>query len=272
MAEKIFTQEQLEKFREFMESPGKRFLAYHGDADGACSAAMLLRFFKGLEYSPRKGPAMGEDFIQVILKKKPGLLVFIDLPVDQEMEKLKRVLKEIPGLRIIILDHHIAERDVNSGRVIHINPRFLKKDVYIPAACMVYRLLERLGKDVKHLVWIAALGTIGDYGWEGCPELIEECRKEFPFLMEGEPQESKLGEGANVIASATTLKGLKGVAGCLKVLEKAQGYEDFESSKRLQDWHRELEEELQSNCLISKDHRKGVQAFLEKSDPEFTGE
>jgi len=34
----------------------------------------------------------------------------------------------------------------------------------------------------------------------------------------------------------------------------------------------ELEAELQSNCLISKDHRKGVQAFLDKHDPEFTGE
>ncbi len=33
----------------------------------------------------------------------------------------------------------------------------------------------------------------------------------------------------------------------------------------------ELEADLQSICLLSKDHREGVEAFLEKREPKFTG-
>ncbi len=246
MAEKIFTKEELERFEKFME-PGRGFLVYHGDADGVCSAAMFLRFFRGFEYTPRKGPAIGNDFVQAVLDKKPELLVFIDLPVDQEWKMLERFLEEIPGLRIVILDHHIAERDVSSKRVLHINPRFRKEGIYIPAACMVYRMLEGMGKKVRPMVWMAAMGTIGDYGLQDCGKLLEECREEYPFLLEGDnPRKSKLGYGAELVAAAATIKGMRGVAECLKVLLDAEGFEDFESVRKLQEWNRELDEELET--------------------------
>ncbi len=257
MAERICMKGDLERLEGFLKqlapSPngmadmsGKGMLFYHGDADGVCSAALFLRFYKGFKYSPRKGPAMGEDFVNMVLRKRPGLLVFLDMAVDQERGDLERFLKEIPGLRIIIIDHHIAESDMNSERVVHINPRFLKKDAYIPAACAVYRLLEGLGKDVRPLLWIAALGVIGDYYWKDCPDLIEECRKEYPYLLRGEPLESRLGEGADMIAAATTLKGLSGVAECLKTIMASDGFEDFGSVRMLKDWKGEFDEEFQA--------------------------
>jgi single-stranded DNA-specific DHH superfamily exonuclease len=237
---------------------GKGLLLYHGDADGACSAALFLRFFKGFDYSPRKGPVMGSDFVKLVLEKRPGLLVFLDLPVDQEQRKLERFLREIPGLRIVIIDHHIYERDMGSERVLHINPRFVKGDAYIPAACMAYRILEFLGMEVRPLIWIAAMGVIGDYGWEGCPDLIGECRGEYPYLLEGEPPKSRLGEGADIIAAATTLKGLSGISECLKALIASEGFEDFESVSRLRDWKRELDDEFH---MILEDFEKKKQLF-----------
>ncbi len=266
MVEEICRPGELERLSEFMkahsvlkaDSSRKGLLLYHGDADGVCSAALFLRFFKGFEYSPRKGPIMGNDFVKAVLKKKPGLLLFLDLSVDQERRNLKRFLREIPGLRIVIIDHHIHERDMNSERVLHINPRFVKGDAYIPAACMVYRILEDLGREVRPLVWIAAMGVIGDYGWKGCPDLIEECREEYPYLLEGEPLKSKLGEGADIIAAATTMKGLSGVSECLRVLIASEGFEDFESVSRLQDWKRELDDEFQ---IIVEDFEKKKQLF-----------
>lgn len=262
MAEEICRPGEPERLMEFMKArpgdSGKGLLLYHGDADGVCSAALFLRFFKGFDYSPRKGPIMGNDFVRTVLEKKPGLLVFLDLPVDQERRNLERFLREIPGLRIVIIDHHIHERDMNSERVLHINPRFVRGDAYMPAACTVYRILEVLGMEVRALIWIAAMGVIGDYGWEGCPDLIEECRGEYPYLLEGEPPKSMLGEGADVIAAAVTLKGLPGVSECLKALVASQGFEDFESVRKLQDWKAELDDEFQ---IILEDFEKKKKLF-----------
>lgn len=261
MTGKICTREELERFGEFMQSKesGKGILVYHGDADGACSAAVFLRFFRDFESIPRKGPIMGKDFVQVLLDKKPELLVFIDLPVDQESGKLEMLLKEMPGLRIAVLDHHIAEKNVNSERILHINPRFHKEDAYIPAACMLYRMSEGMGKPVKPLIWIAAMGTIGDYGIDDCSRLIEECRKEYPFLLEGpDPRDTRLGYGADMIAAAATMKGLNGIAECLKALLSAQGFEDFESVKKLREWKDDLDEEF---GMIMNDFERDKQSF-----------
>lgn len=246
MTEKIFDREELDRFRGFMEAKSDRkLLVWHGDADGASSAAMFMEFYKGFDHIPRKGPIMGRDFVRTILDKKPDLLVFLDLPVDQEMGKLERFLKEVPEMRIIILDHHIAEEDANQERIVHINPRFHRKDAYIPGACMVYRMLEGLGFRVRPLIWMAAMGTIGDYGLQDCKALLGETREEYPFLMEGEnPRKAKLGEGAEMVASAATLRGLKGVSRCLKVMMDADGFEDFESDKTLRKWKLELDEEF----------------------------
>jgi single-stranded DNA-specific DHH superfamily exonuclease len=274
MAENVCRPGELERLREFLGAARDRkgFLLYHGDADGICSAALFLRFFRGFEYSPRKGPIMGEDFVRLIMNKKPGLLVFLDLPVDQEWRRLRGFLRGIPGLRIAIIDHHIAERDMSSGRVLHINPRFLKKDVYVPAACILYRILEGFGRHypallnadkpggngVRPLIWMAAMGVIGDYGWRGCPGLMEECREEYPYLLRGGPLRSRLGEGADIIAAAATLKGLSGVSECLKALVASQGFEDFESAGKLQEWKSEIDDELQ---FILDDFKKKRHLF-----------
>ena len=259
MVEKIFRKgetERLEKALGLASPSRKGMLLYHGDADGVTSAALFLRFFRGFIYSPRKGPSIGEDLERVILEKSPKLLVFLDLPVDQEREALKRLLKALPDLKIAILDHHIPEKDITSKRIIHINPRFIRKDAYIPGACMVYRFLEEIGKPVRPLIWIAAIGVIGDYGWPDCPGLMEEARKEYPYLLKGEPRKSRLGHGADMIAAASTLKGLYGVGASLKALLPAECLEDFEGYKELKEWKGEYDREFES---VMEEFRKEKQ-------------
>ena len=225
------------RVREFLETPGKRLLFYHRDADGVASAALMLRFFPGFESAPRKGPRMDRDFAEGIVKKGPKLIVFLDLPVDQE-ERMDDIRKALPGARILIVDHHIFERDMNGGNTVHINPRFREKGVYLPASYLVYNILKKLGKDAEPLMWIACAGVIGDYAFEDCGDFLEEGKKKYPGRY------GELCGCADVISSAITLRDLEGAERALELLLKAESCGEFLGNRELREWHETVEDEI----------------------------
>ena len=178
-----------------------------------------------------------------IIRRKPELLVFVDLPVDQEAEKIRRISEELPTSRILIIDHHIPEADMNSERIVHINHMF-RHDIYIPSSYQVYWLLERMRKHVEPLSWIAAIGIIGDYGFRECKDFLSKCRTQYPGLIYENPLESKLGKAAELVSSAVTFKGLKGANRALESLVKAKEYKDFAGDRELVEYDKAMKEEI----------------------------
>jgi single-stranded DNA-specific DHH superfamily exonuclease len=78
-----FSEKEMRKFQRFLETRGKRIVFYHTDADGVCSAALLLRNFPDLEYAPLEGPVLGKALLQGLKEAQPSLLIFLD-PLPQE--------------------------------------------------------------------------------------------------------------------------------------------------------------------------------------------
>jgi single-stranded DNA-specific DHH superfamily exonuclease len=235
----------LERFSGFLGKDGGKILLYHNDSDGVSSAAMFLKLIKGFEAIPRAGPTMSDDFADELAKKEPGLVVFLDIPADQEGKKIKRLQKRT-GCKIIIVDHHIYEKNLNSDDILHLNPRFKRRDAYISCAHIVYVILQRMGLDVKELCWIAAMGVIGDYAFDESKDFLDDCRMEYPYLLEKHPLESRLGSGANMINYAASIKGLRGTAEALKILVKSSDHQEFMVNKKLLRWKEEMERELDS--------------------------
>ena len=114
----------------------------------------------------------------------------------------------------------------------------------MPSAWMVYRMLERLGYDVKPFVWIAAIGIIGDYGITDARDVLEECRLEYPYLLRGNPMKSRLSEAAKTISAAVTLKGLKGAGEALRYLRRCDYFEDLMGIRNLRSWREVVDEEI----------------------------
>lgn len=238
------TERELGRLRESLDLEGKRILLYHNDPDGICSAALLLRFFPGFETIPRAGPWTSSEFIGELISKKPRLVAFIDIPIDQEEKKIRRLQKRT-GCRVVIIDHHIYEKNMDSREILHINPRFRDRKAYIPCSTMIYRMLERMGFDVRRFCWIAATGIIGDYAFEDSADILDECRDEYPYLLKEHPLDSKLREGADMISYSTIMKGLKGAVESLKVLLKSLDYEEFARDKKLLKWWKEMKREFE---------------------------
>ena len=238
--EDFISADEIERLKSFLRAKGKKLLFYHQDADGICSAALWLKFFPGFEAKAREGPRMDDIFVQDVKEKEPDLVVFLDLPVDQEAERLREISK---GRDVIIIDHHIPEENMSSENILHVNPKF-RKDVYLPASYLVYRILEKLKKKVEPLIWISVIGIIGDYGFKECKELLDKCRVIYPDLLYVRPLESKLGKGAELISAAITYKGLRGAKKALDILVGAESYTDFAENRQLLQWKGTVQKEI----------------------------
>jgi len=241
--EKWFSEEESASLKALLEDGGRRIILYHADPDGVCSAAMIAKLFPGAEFIPRKGPGITEGFLQLLIEKKPDVLLALDLPLDQEIKAIRRLRKEVPGIRMSIIDHHIFERNMNPG-ILHVNPRFHKPGVYVPAACIIYRMLEAMKIEVKPMLWMAAVGVIGDMGEKWCGKLISEAKREFPYLLRKGTRESRIMDAVETISAAITMNGLKGSGACLKALKEGEGFEDFAGNSKLSKLRKDFHEEF----------------------------
>jgi len=249
--------EKIKKIDSFLNTKGKRFLFYHRDADGVSSAALMLKFFPVLIPVPRRGPRLESEFVDYLIEQKPDLVIFLDLPIDQEWKRIDILKKKLPDMRILIIDHHIPEKNLNSKNVVHFNPKF-RHDVYLPASYLVYRILGKLGKSVGSYVWIACIGVIGDYGFNECKDLMKECKKVSPDLLKQDPFKSKLGRGVELISAAITLKGLRGADNALEILIKSDSYEDFAHSGELSKWKSIVDREFKNILNKFESEKKKV--------------
>ncbi len=240
------------KLMSFLGTAGKKVLLYHTDTDGICSAALFLRFFKGYAPLPLEGPMMDKKLLRMLKEMKPSLMVMLDLPLDQESDKLEDIMRESPDTRMIMIDHHIPERDMTSGRFIHMNPRFRSSD-YIPASVLVYRMLKDLGMDVGRLIWIAAAGVIGDYAYQDCGDVLDECERMYPGSARG--KEPKMEMLSKELMAAVISHGLRGADKGLKIMTDAGDYGDALGSSYLKGCYEKVEKEI----------RKAMSGFRKKA-------
>jgi len=243
-----FKKSDLRLAKSWMQGKGRKMLFYHRDVDGVCSGSFVTRFFPDFESMPREGPIIDRNFFKDVISKKPDLIVFVDIPVDQEWKTLEKMKKGVENLKLIILDHHNPEKNMASDWIVHINPRLMRetKNKYIPASYVLYEFVRNLGFDVKHLLWIACVGIIGDYGFEDCWEALEECDRMYPGSVSGKGStHPKMETISEMIASVITLKGLAGAEKALKILQKAETPHDMKKHKYLERSRMRVEEEIE---------------------------
>jgi single-stranded DNA-specific DHH superfamily exonuclease len=245
MTKHVATKEQIERVRDWSGMAGRKLVFYHNDPDGISSAALWMGAFPGFEPVAREGPIMKPEFVRWVGDQDPDVLVFLDLPVDQEWKKLAWLQKHYPDAKIIIIDHHIPDKDMNSARTVHVNNKFIArhKNKYLPAAFLVYETLELLDDDavssrLEQVKWVAGAGIIGDYGQKDCAGFFKGIRGKM----------KSMGSASDLMSAAVTLKGRKGAARILKILlrigAKPGGMEEFNGRKMLNLWKRYVDAEV----------------------------
>lgn len=163
-----------EKGKGFIESikPSENvLLIHHKDVDGYCSGALFLSALKKLGKS--KGVeivAATNDDLQDLMKDKKTKSYDKIIILDIDAPYLKKEYEDFEG-KILIIDHHTLRKNLNSEKLIYINPRVEDEERYWPTSYVVYIFLCSI-VDLKELEWIAVLGTVADLAFEDCKDLL----------------------------------------------------------------------------------------------------
>lgn len=245
-----------------LKCKGRKILVYHSDVDGMCSSALLVKFFPGFKCIPREGPVIDNGFLETIISRRPDLLVFMDIPADQEWKKLLFLKRRLRRTKIMIIDHHIVERDMNASGIMHVNPRMEDKEVYIPASSVMYDILKAMRYPVKKFIWIAAAGIIADYGFEDCKKTLKECESLYPGSLSDRLSPFKLSRIAEMLSALITLKGLKGAKIGLDLLIRIETFKDIKKHRDLREYYKRVKREIER---IMEDFEKHAEFIREKN-------
>ena len=268
---------ELAQLKEVLKSKNK-ILVQHRDVDGSCCAAQLLKFYPDFKTLSIKDPFIPDNIIMEIIEQKPELLVFVDVGVDEHLDRIVKIKNQLKGAKIFLIDHHVIQNDLNKNGILHINPRFQDPEIYIPASLMVFHILKHMeslektdrntfldkvhGKPVSSLSWIACIGVISDYGHKNNKEFITECKKQYGKLLDAkELIDSRIGDSAKTIYSAIILKGEYGVKKSVDCLVKSEGFGEFEKNETLKGWRLQVDKEIDdvvAKCEKDKEDINGV--------------
>lgn len=150
----------------------KVLLVYHKDLDGLTSALIFVRNIKKLGLRIKRKYASSNEEIEKIAKKVKFFDKIICLDIDISYMK-----KELVKLRkdIMIIDHHPPKKNLNTRKIVYINPRLTNPKIYQPASYVTYKFLSKIFNLEKDK-WLAILGTISDFGLEDCRDLLKDLK------------------------------------------------------------------------------------------------
>lgn len=218
----------------------------HDDADGLSSAALLAR---GLARAGREArirligrgeSAWSEPVAAWIRGLRPAGVVVADLGVRSE--------PVASGLPAILVDHHVPQGLPDGATVVS----GYGQEPTPSTSLLAYRGLQAVA-GIDDLLWLAALGLIGDYGEKAPFDELQAARKSY---------------GAKVLREAVSLinaprrSSTGEAAPALRLLLKANGPEEIASGQ-----HSETE-----RLRADRDEVKAALDQARRIPPRFAGE
>ncbi len=231
-----------EKAVEFLKGIKKTdgvIVIFNNDADGVCSCAIMKAFLErhanNLPYIISQPMPTDKNLLRKIQTALPTKIIFLDIAIDQQ----QNVLKKISGMcDILIIDHHQIFKDMNQGRVVHYNPRLEKPKIYQSTSYLTYKLCSEI-INIEDLLWIAAVGIIGDYNIEDSTDIVEAIRKKYSVK---DLYESYLGRIADMIEATKATKAMS-CEQMVDVIKNTNNPESFDNEKMVHSF-KEIDNEM----------------------------
>lgn len=212
------------KFIKNLKTSDKVILVHHRDADGTYSAAIatiaLQRLNKKIDKIVTGTTERNDDIVKAI--KNYNKAIIVDIGIDILFKELNKTDKEI-----LYIDHHLTVDEKLGENIVYINPRLENEKTYQPATYVVYKFFSRL-VDLSDKEWLAVVGTIGDYGYEDCRDLLDRYIK---VKDKRDMWKTKYGKAVIETVGAATEIGFEKL---LKILIETKSFDELMKNKGIE--------------------------------------
>jgi len=166
--------ELLEAGRVFVKSikaSDRVLIIHHADVDGFASGALFDLAVKSVgagRVDMRASDVEGlKDILSQVKIGEYDVVIVLDIDMSAANSEYERL-----GVRTIIVDHHMV-RAGYAPNVVYVNPRLADPDAYQPVSYVAYKMLRGFGR-VADMEWLAALGSVADFAFKDCVDLLEK--------------------------------------------------------------------------------------------------
>lgn len=193
----------MQKSVDFLKSIGPKdnvVIVFNNDGDGTCACIVAMKLLEKRGVSKpfiiSQPMPVEKNLIRKIQTTVPDKIIFLDLALDQQPD----VVKRIGGIAdILIIDHHTIHKNLNSGHIVHYNPRFKRPEIYQSASYCTYKICSKID-DMEKWLWIAAVGAVSDYNLDYSKDLVKETEKKYG--VSGRLYDSFIGRYADMISAS----------------------------------------------------------------------
>jgi single-stranded-DNA-specific exonuclease len=148
-------------FNSFNKSKQIKIISHH-DADGICSAALLIKLFSKLKinYNLSIVSTLNSNKVLEFSREEYEYYVFCDLGSSY----INIINNSFDDKKVLILDHHIIKENKINKNIFHVNPYLCSIDASneISGAGVVYLFSELIDKSMIDYCYLAIVGAIGD--------------------------------------------------------------------------------------------------------------
>lgn len=225
------------KVLDFLKGLAKKdkiLVVYHRDADGLCSAVITREALAriGLESDLMVTHLEETPELKSLPLTKYNILIFLDLALDHLKGRFWNV-----DQKVLIVDHHPFHSNLNSKQVVHFNNHFFNEK-YQPVSYLSYKIFSELAQ-INDIEWISVVGTISDYGYDDCRDLLD---KHIKVREKGEMFDTKYGKAAGMLNGASFFLGFDNMA---EILIESKNVDEFLESKKVKGYYEKYMEEIE---------------------------
>jgi len=238
-------------------------IVFGHDCDSIASASIIYKLSKKLGLTPKLIVSLHNFEIDKKTERKLRKfknIIIVDIG-DTPEEIINRLSE---SKNILLIDHHLPK----NYKCIYVNPRIYNKNIYMPTSYITWLIYRDILKD-DDILWIAAFGTLGDFGVKNNKDLFKILKEKHPQLIGNlriEDRElfekSLLGKITKMIDSCRIFEGIKGVEYVAKVIANSKSYEDLLNDKRINEIYKKLERAFKNELRRFKKRKLEIGEYL----------